>query len=75
MGKCIYLLIQSCSDFTNKMRAALESDYVSSNLHEWIDLIFGYKSRKEEAMLANNLFYPLTYDYNVNLDTINVYKY
>ena len=56
------------------MRAALESDYVSSNLHQWIDLIFGYKSRKEEATLANNLFYPLTYDYNVNLDTINVYK-
>lgn len=56
------------------MRAALESDYVSSNLHEWIDLIFGCKSRKDEAILANNLFYPLTYDYNVNLDSINVIK-
>jgi len=32
----------------------MESDYVSKNLHSWIDLIFGYKQRGEEAERANN---------------------
>jgi Beige/BEACH domain len=31
------------------------------NLHHWIDLIYGYKQRGDEAVAADNLFYHLTY--------------
>ncbi len=31
------------------------------NIHNWIDLIFGYKQRGTEAEAADNLFYYLTY--------------
>ncbi|CAK4165563.1 unnamed protein product [Aphanomyces euteiches] len=47
-------------DFVEKNREALECDYVSEHLHEWIDLIFGYKQQGAEALAANNLFYYLS---------------
>ena len=42
-------------------RQALESAYVSANLHSWIDLVFGYKQRGDEAKKAVNVFHPMTY--------------
>jgi hypothetical protein len=36
------------------MKDALESNYVSCNLHNWIDLIFGYKQRGQAALDAEN---------------------
>jgi hypothetical protein len=54
------------------MRAALESEYVSGKINDWIDLIFGYKQRGEEALKADNLFYYMTYDSMVNMDSIPV---
>lgn len=57
--------------FISILRDALESEHVSKNLHHWIDLIFGYKQRGEEAIKANNLFYHLCYEGAVDLDDIN----
>ncbi len=42
------------ADFVRKLRAALESEYVSQHIHHWIDLMFGYKQRGEESEKANN---------------------
>lgn len=43
------------------MRAALESDYVSGHINQWIDLIFGFKQSGSNATVADNLFYHMTY--------------
>ncbi|GMR43276.1 hypothetical protein PMAYCL1PPCAC_13471, partial [Pristionchus mayeri] len=48
-------------------RQALESDLVSCQLNQWIDLIFGYKQKGAEAVRACNVFYYLTYEGGVDL--------
>jgi hypothetical protein len=53
-----------------KLKFVLESDYVSANLHLWIDLVFGYKQRGKEAEEANNVFFYLTYEGSVDPDVI-----
>ncbi|KAG5324079.1 FAN protein, partial [Pseudoatta argentina] len=58
------------ADFVQQLRNALESDYISQNLHHWIDLIFGYKQRGVEADKADNVFFHLCYEGAVDLDTI-----
>ncbi|CAL9068126.1 unnamed protein product [Musa banksii] len=57
-------------DFIHKHHMALESEHVSSHLHEWIDLIFGYKQRGNEAVEANNVFFYITYEGTIDIDKI-----
>ncbi|XP_015229134.1 PREDICTED: lipopolysaccharide-responsive and beige-like anchor protein isoform X4 [Cyprinodon variegatus] len=62
---------KSPEEFVRINRQALESEFVSCQLHQWIDLIFGYKQQGPEAARALNVFYYLTYEGAVNLSSIN----
>ncbi|XP_057661633.1 neurobeachin isoform X4 [Diorhabda carinulata] len=60
----------SPEEFVRINRMALESEFVSCQLHQWIDLIFGYKQKGPEAIRATNCFYYLTYEGSVDLESI-----
>jgi hypothetical protein len=52
----------STYEFIYLNRKALESEYVSSHLQQWIDLIWGERQRGDKAEFANNVFLPDIYD-------------
>ena len=54
--------------FIIKNRLALESDFVSDNISNWVDLIFGFKQKGEEAEKAKNLFFDFTYEKSIDID-------
>ena len=60
----------SARNFIRLHMEALESEYVSHHIHEWIDLIFGYRQTGEEAILARNQFHPYTYEGFVDISKI-----
>lgn len=62
---------QDPREFIRAHREALECDYVSQNLHHWIDLIFGYKQQGPPAVEAVNVFHHLFYEGNVDIYNID----
>ena len=62
--------------FIDTMKNILENNHISYNIQNWIDLIFGIKSRGKEAELANNIFSENSYQENIDLNKIeekNIY--
>ena len=60
----------SSHEFIRLMREALESDIVSTTIHEWVDLVFGVAQVGKEAVRRTNVFHHLTYEGSVDLKSI-----
>lgn len=56
--------------FIQKNREALESPFVTQNLHRWIDLVFGFKQRGEASVENLNVFHHLSYHGAIDLDSL-----
>ena len=55
-------------DFIMTMKNALENNYISYSIHNWIDLIFGYKAKGKDAEIAKNLFTEASYQENIDIN-------
>ena len=57
-------------DFIMTMRSCLENDKLSYKIQEWIDLIFGYKSRGKEAERVKNIYKEASYQELIDINKI-----
>uniref|UniRef100_A0A8C5H2Y5 WDFY family member 4 n=1 Tax=Gouania willdenowi TaxID=441366 RepID=A0A8C5H2Y5_GOUWI len=56
-------------EFIRVHREALESDHVSSTIHLWIDLIFGFRQQGPAAVECVNTFHPYFFAQHGRRDT------
>ena len=74
-GKEVNDVITPCNnnpyDFVMIMKSVLENNKISYSLQNWIDLIFGSKSKGKEAELANNIFTEASYQENIDLNKVD----
>ena len=61
---------KSAEEFVRINREALESEFVSMNLHKWIDLVFGFKQRGPDAEACFNVFSHVTYYGSLDMESL-----
>lgn len=59
------------ASFVIYLREAFESHYVSQNLGAWVDYIFGYKQRDQEAERSLNTFSKFTYEDGIDIEAVS----
>ena len=57
-------------DFIMTMRSVLESNKLSYTLQNWVDLVFGFKSRGKEAENAYNVFTEASYQEQIDITKV-----
>ena len=57
-------------DFIMTMRSCLENNKISLSIHNWIDLIFGYKSRGKEAEKVKNIYKEASYQELIDINKV-----
>ena len=57
-------------DFIMTMRSVLESNKLSYSLQNWVDLVFGFKSRGKEAENAFNVYTEASYQEQVDITKV-----
>lgn len=63
-------------ELVKMMRNSLESKVTSLHLHEWIDLVFGFRRRGQAALEKFNVFQKSVFEFNVDevIDNRTLFK-